>query len=520
MKTNKSIFISLLLGAFLFNGLFWQEKMGINTLAYDIFLSAVLFWLYPDARRSSTVRWLFLGRLTALAMIIVQNTLLSKLAYSLLLLLTAAFMQYAHRSAWYAAGTLLQNSLFVVPGILDTLPHRSGVPAKRTGFWRIFRLLLIPGGLTFVFLILYSASNPLLGDFLEKRIDALAQWLGSLWTYFRPARFFFLILGLLCTAWLLLRSKYSYFSRLDMKQTDQLQRVRRKLTDAYSLPEQFHVLLLGKWAKGNLALKNWYLVGLLSLFLLNLLLLTLNCLDIPVLWFGKISATPAQLSQMTHIGISFLIFSLVLAIGVLLLFFRGNLNFYKQSRLLRVLVIVWIVQNIVLIISVWLRDYYYIQEVGLTYKRIGIIVYLLLALTGLLTVLYKVLYNRSVYFLFRTNAWAAVTLLVLATTVNWDGFIARWNIAHSTERPVPVSYLLSLSDKVIPELEPYLQQHPSDTLILHGSSQISALRKLELMKADFAAKQGEYSFLSWNRADARMKTYLGTTPITQQNNTK
>lgn len=507
MNHKKNLFISLLLGAFLFNGLFWQEKMGINTLAYDLFLSAVLFWLYPEARRSSTVRWLFLGRLTALAMIVVHNTLLSKVAYIILLPITTAFMQYAHRSAWYAAGSVLQNSLFVVPGILDALPHRNAVKTKRPGFWRIFRLLLIPAGLTFVFLILYSASNPLLGDFIGKRIEAVAQWLQGLWTYFRPARFFFLLFGLLCTGWLILRSKFDYFSRLDMQQPEQLQRVRRKLTDPFSLPEQFHVLLLGKWGKGNLSLKNWYLVGLLSLLLLNLLLLTLNSIDIPVLWFGQISATPAQLSQMTHTGISFLIFSLVLAIGVLLLFFRGNLNFYKQSKGLRVLVVIWIVQNIILIFSVWLRDYYYIQEVGLTYKRIGIVVYLLLALAGLLTVLFKVLYNRSVYFLFRTNAWAAVILLVLATTVNWDGFIARWNIAHSTERPVPVSYLLSLSEKVVPELEPYLRQHPVESSIVHGPSQISAVRKLELMKAGFAAQQQEYSFLSWNLADIKLKQY-------------
>ena len=66
-------------GTVLFNLVFWQEKLGVNTVLYDAFVLVALFFLYPQARQNAQVRWLFLDHLTCLAMVIVHNTALSKL---------------------------------------------------------------------------------------------------------------------------------------------------------------------------------------------------------------------------------------------------------------------------------------------------------------------------------------------------------------------------------------------------------------------------------------------------------
>jgi hypothetical protein len=103
------------------NGIFWNEKMAVNTVLYDLFIIGVLFSLYPKARHSSTVRWLLAGHLICLAMIVLHNSMLSKFAFMVTLLLLTGFTQYAHRSAWYAGGSVFQNIVFSVPGFFEAL---------------------------------------------------------------------------------------------------------------------------------------------------------------------------------------------------------------------------------------------------------------------------------------------------------------------------------------------------------------------------------------------------------------
>lgn len=511
MKNSKRVVFSLLLtGAFLINALFWKEQMGLNTLLFDLFLSAVLFYLYPEARRSSTVRWLFLGRLTTLAMVLWHHTALSQTAYIVLTIFSAVFVQYAHRSVWYAMGSFALNGLFVVPGIINAIPLREKSNARKVRIGRILRLLIIPGIIAIPFLVLYSGSNPIFSGYVERFLQWGADSFGRFWELFSPGRFFFLLVGLLITGILILRPRVNFFGEKDLRHSDQLHRLRRSVYQSRSASEQLHALFFGSWAKGNLALKYWYWVGLVSLALLNLMLMTLNSIDISVLWFRRVVASPAQLSQMTHEGIDFLILSLILAIAVLLIFFRGNLNFYKQSKGLRLLVLLWIIQNGILIVSVALRDYYYISEAGLTYKRIGVVVYLLLALTGLVTVFWKITYNRSVYFLFRVNAWAAVVILVVSSTVNWDAYITQWYINRSAQKPVPAQYLYALSEKTWPLLEPHLKVHPDSSLVAYGYDRVTVQEGIRLRSQEYMARQKQYSFLSWNWQDQKIQRYLTT----------
>src|ERR1700754_5067778 len=98
MKNKDIIRIVLVAAAaVLFNMVFWQEKFGLNTLLYDAFVLGALFFLYPQARHYSTVRWLFLGHLTCLAMVLVNNTVLSVMGFAITLILLAGFAEYMHR---------------------------------------------------------------------------------------------------------------------------------------------------------------------------------------------------------------------------------------------------------------------------------------------------------------------------------------------------------------------------------------------------------------------------------------
>ena len=90
----------------------------------------------------------------------------------------------------------------------------------------------------------------------------------------------------------------------------------------------------------------------------------------------------------------------------------------------------------------------YIHEYGLTYKRIGVLVWLMLVLFGLITTAIKVYSLRSNIFLIRINAWLCYGSLILATPVNWDRYMATYNVTSA--HYVDYAYLFSLSDNALP----------------------------------------------------------------------
>jgi hypothetical protein len=200
-----------------------------------------------------------------------------------------------------------------------------------------------------------------------------------------------------------------------------------------------------------------------------------------------------------------------------LFFFKGNLNFYKRNKWLKYGAYAWIIQNIILVSSVLLRDYYYILKHGLAYKRIGVLFFLLMVLVGLITVFLKIWSRKTNYFLFRVNAWAAVVVLVLATTVHWDEFIAGYNLKRKDTVELDVSFLLSLSDKALPLLDTNIvvlqkleNKLKTEVERVDNVDECRScfIEQLKGREAEFIQKQKQFSWLSWNYADAYTAEYF------------
>lgn len=137
-------------------------------------------------------------------------------------------------------------------------------------------------------------------------------------------------------------------------------------------------------------------------------------------------------------------FSIVLAIILILYFFRGNLNFYKENQQLKTLTYVWISLNILLIIFTSYKNFTYVEALGLTYKRIGVFVYLLLTLTGLITAYIKVAEIKSFIYLVRTNIATVFAFLIISAAIPWDRTITHFNLS-TLENP-DIHYLIDLGD--------------------------------------------------------------------------
>ena len=350
---------------------------------------------------------------------------------------------------------------------------------------------------------------------------ALQHFFARFFSWFNWQRFGFLMLGLFITGGLILKMKSNYFSEKEFAKHNDLYRTKHNL-NRWKQTAMFDILSLfmGRFANGIMALRNENTVGIISLVMLNVLLLFINAIDIVYVWFGFSYTPNLNLTQYVHEGTGMLIFSIVLAMFVLLFFFRGNLNFYKKNKWLRYGAYGWIAQNAILVISVLLRDYYYITHMGLAYKRIGVLVFLLMVLMGLITVFIKIHQRKTVYYLWRVNGWFAVVLLVAASCVHWDETIASYNLAHKNMIPLDVKFLLSLSDKTLPLLEKNQDVLDTKKEPVQGEGEylyrsgLTPKEFFEMRKKDFFEKQKTYSWLSWNAADTYVKRKLEKPVIT------
>jgi len=166
-------------------------------------------------------------------------------------------------------------------------------------------------------------------------------------------------------------------------------------------------------------------------------------------------------SNQVHSGINALIASIVMAIIIILYFFRGNLNFYKDNKKLKIVAYIWIVLNMILVVNIVIKDYQYIYYFGFTYKRIGVLMYLLLTIIGLLTTVIKVKSIKNFWYLFRINTVTVFIILIVSCTINWDSYITIYNLNYA--QSMDFNYLINLSDNNTFILKNYIDKNNLST---------------------------------------------------------
>jgi len=194
--------------------------------------------------------------------------------------------------------------------------------------------------------------------------------------------------------------------------------------------------------------------GVISFFCLNILLIffivTYNYEQ-----FYETSKTPVQLSEETHERVNAVIISIVMAILVIMFYFKSNFNFDPKAGFLRILAKIWIALNAVLVFSAIAKNYEYIISYGLTYKRLGVFAFLILALIGLVLTFIKIERKKRNVFLFNTMAWCFYGTILACSYINWGGIITSQNIKrsgfaaeyHFTDVNFGEKYLLKYADE-------------------------------------------------------------------------
>lgn len=489
MKRND---ILILISLVLYSVLFYEQYAGVNFLIYSFILP--LFLLLRNNTLLKDPKWMLLaaGSIASGIAIFITNTYLAIVANITSLSLLSVFSVSPKSSVFMATiYSIMSYTTSFVYIILDSI-ERNGKPKEKStrgsNFWTkllVYSTIIV---VVLIFFFLYRESNALFKDFTKNiNLDFISwKWIG------------FMIIGFLLLYGFFISRKFPKAYENECNANDNLNQ---------ELIMNKESMLFGK----SFGIHAEFVSGMVLLGLLNIMILVVNVLDINYLWSESKLPEGLTFAKMVHQSIGNLIFSIIIAITIILFYFRNKLNFYKNSNQLKVLTYVWIVQNVFMIISTMYRNSLYVQEFSLTHKRIGVYFYLLLAAIGLIITLWKIAGRKSNWFLFRKNGWAFYAVLIAGAFFNWDNIITNYNLKHS--KTVDKYYLLSLSYANIPELLNLPQDKKEfekdyfsysgnyrNSWVFDYNSSIPSnfVPKLHLKLYRFLKKNADLSWQSWN----------------------
>jgi hypothetical protein len=204
-----------------------------------------------------------------------------------------------------------------------------------------------------------------------------------------------------------------------------------------------------------MGLENEKRIAISLLVTLNLMLLLYNFIDLKFVLIDLPNPDPnLRYSDLLHGGVNSLITSIVLVIFILTFIYRGQLNF-SGSKFIKSLAVLWLLLNLVMIATTVVKNYEYIAHWGLTYKRIGVYIYLLLAALGLVFTIIKIVRIKSLWYLIRNTSIGFLICFSTMGFVNWDKMIVQFNLTELSPEQIDFDYLLSLQHEAFPYLIEY-----------------------------------------------------------------
>jgi hypothetical protein len=254
-----------------------------------------------------------------------------------------------------------------------------------------------------------------------------------------------------------------------------------------------------------------YLLGtqatLRSMILFNALFALQTTLDLTYLWGGAALPDGMSHAEYAHRGAYPLIVTALLAAGFVLIAMRPG-GPAEQSRLIRPLVLIWIAQNILLVISSIFRLDLYIAAFSLTYLRLTAFIWMGLVATGLLLILIQITRRKSNSWLLSTNAIALALVLYGCCFLNAPWLVATYNVEHCREvsgvgPALDMKYLASLgSAQTLPPVEAHMKQFPEIMPL--------SLAYRESSDRDYFKLPGNWR--AWGFRRWRLERYFAKTP--------
>lgn len=489
-----------IIGGIIFSYLFFEQNLGINALLFSFVLLIFLVIQYPSFIRNKYAILCSLGALFSAFFIYWNNSTVSYYAYFLSMFGLMAFKNEGNFTLLNYALTYIIN-LVSTPVVLlnkdikkpvktynetDLTVNDSSEKIKQIiGYAAVLFIIVI-------FFFIYQDANPLFYQY-TKDLSLLNINYGYI---------LFSLLGIVLLFTLFYNTAIKILYNAESKQEIDIQ--SENYLSAFLEKYKIHTIYF-------------------LFVVLNIMLLFINLLDVNYLYLSSTMPKGITQAQFVHNGVGTLILSIVLGASIICYLFKGELNFIQENKTIKLLVYVWIAQNIFMVFSTMLRNNLYVHNCGLTGKRIGVYYYLFFTIIGLLFTAYKIYKQKTVYFLYSTNTWIWYIVLVISCSINWESIIFNDQLKrYNTTKTLDFEYATRFDNSNLPELITLFNVGNKDNIDLKSSSNIYTICrdydnlkiKVENDVVDFLLEQDAAEWQSYNKIDN--ETYLQILKLNQQ----
>jgi Domain of unknown function (DUF4173) len=170
----------------------------------------------------------------------------------------------------------------------------------------------------------------------------------------------------------------------------------------------------------------------LSLWVFNGLFLMQNGMDLAFLSGVVPLPDTMTLASYAHRGAYPLIGTALLA-GLFVMVILNPATRAASNKMVRALVVVWIAQNVVLVVSSMVRTWDYVEAYSLTQMRIAALAWMVIVGIGLGLICWRMLRAKSGAWLINANLWALGIMLTAFCFIDMGGMVAKWNVTHARE---------------------------------------------------------------------------------------
>lgn len=428
MKTTDKL---ILISGLAYGVLFYQQDFGANFLIFSI-IQLIGIFLVSEKEKRNKHWWLtFAGVACAAIGVFINGSFLAVFANVVSLFILASLTIESKSSIVVSliqsCYSVLTGLVFIISDISEKAMDKSGMKSKSRGF-KNFIIFLASTAIALLFLGLYRNANPAFMEFTNQ-IDLSfisMGWIG------------FTILGYYFIYQMYKHNRIKELEDYDLNAADYIavKPEPSKMEGLMSVESEV------KWAKT-------------LLIMLNCLLVLVLAVDATYFTGLYELSTEVSHSASVHQGIDALIMSIVLAVTIILFFFKGRLNFMDNNNTVKFLALAWVVQNVILVVFTGLKNIEYVQEYFLTYKRIGVFIYLACCVVGLFYTFLKINQVRSNWFLVRRVGWSLYALAIVTPIVNWDALIINYNFEAAEAKPshLDLKYMMRLPKVNYPLIE-------------------------------------------------------------------
>lgn len=375
---------------------------------------------------------------------------------------------------------------------------RSRVNREARWIWALAGIV-IPLLLSLIFLGLFALANPVVSDWMSRGAEEVGDFFSNLTDYLTFSRIILWYLAAFA-CWGLLRhrpkrtSRIVKFGRNVMSQVTDLKPTMPQTAEAHG-DESTHPISLAAAKKREMdsdepkgiVLESvdspeperatsediWtWLAGKYTnlvvrcLIAMNLVFALQLVLDSRYLVLGAELPEGMSHAEYAHRGAYPLIVTAILAATLVLFAFRPG-GIAQRSKLAVYLVLIWIVQNIVLVISAAWRLQAYVEVYTLTRLRVAAAVWMLMVAGCLALLLWRIARSRDNTWL---TGWAmgwGIAVLWVCSFVPFDPLIAGYNVRNCKEMggqagAIDLAYLEQIGPDALPAIAYLIENLPAE----------------------------------------------------------